>query len=69
MAIQLNVKNPSLRNTLKITQHDAVRDEKNGNKIVPNKWKKGAHKFLPPNQSTDIWLDSGLGIFIEEMPT
>lgn len=66
MATLIPIKNPSVRNTLKITLHDAVRDE-NG-KAIPNKFKKGSHSFVAPNASQDVWLDTGRGIFIEEMP-
>jgi hypothetical protein len=68
MATLLPIQNSSKRNTLKITIHDAVRDEKSG-KIVPNKWKKGSHTFLAPNATQDVWLDTGRGVFLEEMPS
>lgn len=68
MATLIPIKNPSPRNTLKITLHDAVRDEKTG-KIIPSKWKKGSHTFLAPGGTQDIWLDTGRGVFLEEMPS
>lgn len=68
MATLIPIKNVSKRNTLKITLHDAQRDEKTG-KIIPNKYKKGSHTFVAPEASQDIWLDQGRGVFLEEMPS
>jgi hypothetical protein len=68
MAMLMQIKNPSKNRTLKITVHDAARDEKTG-KIVPNKYKKGSHTFVAPDAAQDIWLDTGRGVFLEEMPS
>ena len=68
MSTLINIPNPSKRNTLKITIHDAVRDDKT-QKVIPNKWKKGSHTFLAPGATQDIWLDAGRGVFLEEMPS
>lgn len=68
MATLISIKNPSKRHTLKVTLHDAQRDEKSG-KVIPNKFKKGSHTFIAPDASQDVWLDAGRGVFLEEMPS
>jgi hypothetical protein len=69
MSMQILIRNPSLRNKLKVTQHDAVRDEKT-NKLIPNKYRKGNVMFIEPQQTVGVWIDSsGVGVFLEESPT
>lgn len=69
MATNIPIKNSSNLTTLKIKiQSEATQVGPKTQRFDP--WKDaGVDKFLPPGQTTDVWVGPGRRIVIEEMPS
>lgn len=72
MATNVQFRNPSIRNSVRITQQDSskedIKDPKQGT-ITRLKWQTVAHVDVKPNEHADFWVGATRRVIIEEIPT